>query len=155
MVQAAQAPTEVTQDEHCRHLETIARGMINAVNNRDFNPASKAWSSTSLGWSSEVAFTTSPVKRGLREYLIELELMTKNNPDMMLEIVSLDATLNGASRGHAFADLEWHGFPTGFVRPCYAIYDFVKVQDRWACVKYRVLPGIRAGSSALQPLGGQ
>lgn len=134
-----------TPDESLEgHLTQLVLAMTAAINARDFDPSSPAWTPTTYDFTSEPAFHVNDFPCNLDDFLQLFDKQTRDHPDYFTRINGVDVHVN-SKKDHAtvFTDVETNGLPPGIVRPSVGVIEFVKVEGgMWKCRKYRCMPGM-------------
>lgn len=131
-----------------RCIEHRVRGFLDAINTRDFNPASPPWQYKSRDFQHEAGYLC-PSDLDLDEYLTLWQQMISSSLEMFCDIAEL-TTYVDREAGHAevSCNIEITGKPKGIIRTSVAILEFIRERDGknepadWLCLKFRGVRGV-------------
>ncbi|GIZ46046.1 hypothetical protein CKM354_000918600 [Cercospora kikuchii] len=114
-------------------LERMTFAVATAVNTRDWDPKSSAWSSVA---SDTILTTMSGQEFDVRGLLRHLEQVTSATPSYHIEFVDLYTTMNSTlDRGEVFARAEKFGDPPGVVKKGLFQIEYRLMAGEWKWVK--------------------
>ncbi|CAK3928050.1 Hypothetical predicted protein [Lecanosticta acicola] len=125
------------QIEHMCHM------IVGAINNRDFNVNSDAWSVTHEHFSAKAAFAQWPKETTLQELLRCYEDHTRLHPYYTLQLQEVMIKIDEKkSIAKAFVNLLSDGIPPGKIRQSVGMLEFMWIDGKWCCSRYQCVPGM-------------
>ncbi|KAK4626783.1 hypothetical protein CLAFUW4_04492 [Fulvia fulva] len=128
------------------------QGFITAINKRDFDVNSAAWSHASPEFTGEVerppgdSDLTPPGMMPLQDHLAMFLFMAQMYPDYFIKIFDLTTEVDEkAGTATMFWNGETHGVPTGVVMPSVGICDFKRYGQKWMCISFKGARGMGDG----------
>lgn len=143
-------PSQVLDEEtqniaHC--IEIRAQGFLDAMNARDFNPASPPWQYKSRDFQHEAGYLC-PSDLDLKGYLALWQDLIASHPEMLCKITELTTYVDReAGYAEVFCNMEITGRRPGIIRTSVAILEFRREKKgrnepaEWLYLKFRGLRG--------------
>lgn len=139
-----------------KYLEHVVRSGIEAINHRDFDINSEAWSGFSpefrldpSGVSFENAATGEQIlpsqaieTMGLQQLLQYQQHLSMAHPTYTTKILEVTTVEMKGNTAQVLLNAESSGMPEGVVRPLMNIFEFKKDQGKWQCTSLSSLSGI-------------
>ncbi|EME78304.1 uncharacterized protein MYCFIDRAFT_178459 [Pseudocercospora fijiensis CIRAD86] len=165
-------PTDPASSATARYLEHVTKSIMQAVNDRNFNPSSEPWSllapqfrNDPAGRFDSASFLPSVVKKQEKgiihrpqtkeEHIRFHQEMSIGAPEYFNKVIDATCTCldEEACIAKVMMSTETHGIPGGLVRPAVSTLEFRKISGSWMATRLRTLPGYDvAGTKTLTPL---
>lgn len=132
------------------HLESLTRAHIHAVNTKNYDITSPAWSNLSPNFISDVRSVCMKNPRRLNrdEYVEQYRGLAQLRPDYHLEVKIISTELKllprGVSRGEVTMSLENTGNPPGVARMIVVMVEWRRDGEgaAWECVETKAARGV-------------
>lgn len=137
-------PPEASLDEEIRlHFEAIARGCVDALNDRDFSRDSPtSWKHLAPVFKAGPIPPLLQKKIDAEDYLTHLADLCKSYPDWKLRCVDFDTHVNHKKDSAVvYCNVENSGVPVGIVYQSVGISEYQKFNGEWLVVGYRGFSG--------------
>lgn len=143
-----QPPQTPEHHQIASHLEELTLTHINAINTRNFDTTSPAWTNLSQNFTSDTRPVCLRTGRLLNreEYVGQYRYLTEIRPEYQLDVKSMNTQLKvltkGVSGGEVTMSLENSGNPPGVTRILVVMVEWQKNGNVWECVGARAARGL-------------
>lgn len=135
-------PNLSLEEKTRRHLEAVASGFVEALNNREFDRDSPAWKYLAPVFKAGPLPPLIEKKIGTEDYLKHLSEMCEAYPEWKLRVVDQDTHQNYKKDfALVYTNVENHGVPPGIVWQSVGISEFQEFDGEWLVVGYKGFAG--------------
>ncbi|KAF7193842.1 Histone acetyltransferase, partial [Pseudocercospora fuligena] len=160
-------PSDPASSATARYLEHITKSIMQAVNDRNFNPSTEPWSllapqfrNDPAGRFDSASFLPSTKnqdseKKSIHrpqtkeEHIRFHQEMSIGAPEYHNKVLDVTCTAldEGACLARVMMSTETLGIPGGLIRPAVSTLEFRKISGRWLVTRLRTLPGYDVSGS--------
>ncbi|KAK4635446.1 hypothetical protein CLAFUW4_01787 [Fulvia fulva] len=129
-------------------LERRSKANCEAVNNRDFSPATSAlYRGKSSKWTAQASIGSTV--HNLDEHVHSIQRVCNEYPDFRIRVVDMHTTVNDkADFAELYVNTESSNAPPGVSRPSVSIVVYRLIRGEWLSVHHMSLAGLPAEGSS-------